>query len=90
MHDILDHTHTVVHAYTLTYSMDNMYIYTYKMQCIAVLSLYTLLRESNTGNARERANSETLHITYVHICSQYMCVCVCVCVSKWSVCVCVI
>jgi len=30
MHDILGHTHTVVHAYTLTYSMDNMYIYAYK------------------------------------------------------------
>jgi len=42
MHDILGHTHTVVHAYTLTYSMDNMYIYTHKMHCIAVLSLYTL------------------------------------------------
>jgi len=41
MHNILGHTHTVVHAYTLAYSMDNMYIYTYKMQCIAVLSLYT-------------------------------------------------
>ena len=48
-------------------------------------------RESSMcGNARERSNSETLEIAYLHMCRQYMCVCVCVCVcvSQWFVCVC--
>jgi len=43
------------------------------------------------GNARERSNSETLEIAYLHMCRQYMCVCVCVCVcvGVTVVCVCV-
>ena len=40
-------------------------------------------------NARERANSAKLHITYLHMCRQYMCVCVCVCACVTVVCVCV-
>jgi len=36
--------------------------------------------------------SETLHITYLHMCREYICMCVwvCVCVSQWCVCVCAI
>jgi len=78
------YTHTHWHN-----SIDNMYIYTYKIQCIVVFSIYTLQREINTGgNARERANSEILHITCVYIWdSTCVCVCVCVCQSGVGVCV---
>jgi len=91
------HTHSRT-RYFLSPSQ-TLCVYTDEKQtvCLTVTVTYAYLhirsvsvvwRENNAYmNARRRANSQTLCITYLHMCTQYMNVCVCVRVSQWSLCV---